>query len=108
MNSDIKLDADGDGWVTVETNVLRSSSSDFMLDCPPRRKGSNEFRRALVHNENDGLTVNFAGDYPGGVTIDGDLTVADDLVVQDNLTVGRSAAMRPTISPIAPDRSVPL
>ena len=29
------------------------------------------FRRALVHDESDGLTINFNNDYPGGVTVGG-------------------------------------
>jgi hypothetical protein len=81
--SDIKLDADGDGWVTVETDVLKSSASDFMVDCPPRRKGPSDYRRALVHNVDDGLTLNFAGDYPDGVTVDSRLEVHGDLQVRN-------------------------
>jgi hypothetical protein len=42
-----------------------------MLDFPARRIGPNPFRRALVHNQSDGLTVNFNGDYPGGITLNG-------------------------------------
>ena len=67
MSSDIKLDAQDDGWVTIETNVLQSNSSDFILDNSARRQSAGGFRRALVHDETDGLTVNFAGDYPSGV-----------------------------------------
>jgi NDP-sugar pyrophosphorylase family protein len=73
MNSDIKLDAENDGWVTIESNVLKANSSDFMLDNSSRRTTPEGHRRALVHNEKDGLTVNFNGDYPGGVTIEGEV-----------------------------------
>jgi len=31
---------------------------------------------SLVHDQNDGLTINFNGDYPGGVTVVGELVVA--------------------------------
>lgn len=75
MNSDIKLDAEGDGWVTIESNVMKVNSSDFMLDNSSRRKDTEGFRRALVHNEDDGLTINFAGDYPGNVIIEGGASI---------------------------------
>jgi len=42
-----------------------------MLDSPERRKGNKPFRRALVHDQSDGLTINFGGDYEGGVRIVG-------------------------------------
>ena len=47
-----------------------------MLDSPLRRQpGSGPRRRALVHDAQDGLTINFDGDYPGGVTVVGNLVV---------------------------------
>ena len=85
MNSDIKLDGEGDGWVTIESEVLKANSSDFMLDNSSRRKNTDGFRRALVHNENDGLSVNFNGDYPGGVKIGGNTTVEGGLTVVGRL-----------------------
>lgn len=71
--SDIRLD-DGpedqvDGWVTVETHVLNVHGSTLILDEPGRRKKNAGYRRALVHNENDGITINYDDDYPDGVTI---------------------------------------
>ena len=69
MTADIKLD---ENFVTVEGQALKSQTLDFMLDHPDRRKSSTpEYRRALVHDQNDGLTMNYEGDYPGGVTIFG-------------------------------------
>jgi hypothetical protein len=57
--------------VTVLCDNLLVQGHDLLLDSPARRKkGSSRFRRALVHDQNDGLTLNFANDYPGGVTID--------------------------------------
>jgi hypothetical protein len=51
---------------------VKVTAADFMLDSPERRKGSNPpHRRALVHNESDGLTVNFNEDYPGGIILNG-------------------------------------
>jgi hypothetical protein len=73
MTSDIKLNDGRDGtWVTVEGNVMNVKTADIILDSPSRR-GANggPFRRALVHDQGDGLTINFANDYPGGVTING-------------------------------------
>ena len=57
--------------VTVLCENLKVQGHDLLLDSPARRKAGSSppFRRALVHDQNDGLTVNFANDYPGGVTI---------------------------------------
>lgn len=70
MTSDIRLD-EGDGtWVVVQGRVLKTEGSDLMLDAPERRAGhAGPHRRALVHDGGDRLTVNFAGDYTGGVTV---------------------------------------
>jgi hypothetical protein len=72
MANDIKLEGDVDkDFMELTARVVKAISSDFMLDMPDRRKGGGPFRRALVHDENDGLTINFSGDYPGGVTLIG-------------------------------------
>jgi hypothetical protein len=66
--SDVVLD-DGE-QVTVLCNNLNVQGHDLLLDSPARRKPNGpQFRRALVHDQNDGLTVNFGGDYPGGVSV---------------------------------------
>lgn len=45
---------------------------DLCVDATDRRKDTTTpHRRALVHDFEDGLTVNWGGDYPGGVTING-------------------------------------
>ena len=63
--------------VTIACNRMDVTGSDVVLDSPARRKpGGPTFRRALVHDENDGLSINFANDYPGGVTV-GDVRVLD-------------------------------
>jgi hypothetical protein len=78
MPTDIKLD-EGDGnWMHLECNVVKITASDFMLDSSGRKQSAGH-RRALVHDQQDGLTINFNGDYPGGVTVDGSLTVSGDL-----------------------------
>ena len=69
MTTDLRLD-DVDGtYVVVEGSVLKATTTDFMLDSPTRHSNNHQFRRALVHNQQDGLTINYNNDYPGGVTI---------------------------------------
>lgn len=66
--SDIKLLDDFDGQVKVE-------APDFCVDGGQGRRGiyatTGAYRRALVHEGGDKLTVNFGFDYHGGVTING-------------------------------------
>jgi hypothetical protein len=70
MSTDIKLDnGQNQDWVTIEAAALQVQASDVVLDQPTRRINHSGFRRALVHDFGDGLTMNFNGDYPGGVTI---------------------------------------
>jgi len=60
-------------FAIVQAPVLKVEGQDFMLDSAERRKSPTPpFRRALVHDQNDGLTLNFNSDYPGGVTINGE------------------------------------
>lgn len=71
MATDIRLD-DGPAasWITAETPVLKVEGADFMLDSKDRRGGALAgYRRALVHSQGDSLTINFNGDYTGGVYI---------------------------------------
>jgi hypothetical protein len=70
MSSDIVLnDGETRDWVTIDGAVLAHRGSDLMVDAAARRKSTGGFRRALVHTQDDGLALNFNGDYPGGVTI---------------------------------------
>lgn len=71
MATDIRLDDDAaERWVTIDAGVLNVTGSDLLLDSPARRRGGGaRFRRALVHDANDGLTINFDDDYSGGVRI---------------------------------------
>lgn len=71
MATDIRLD-DGptENWVAVDAPVLKVEGSDFILDSETRRgDATSGYRRALVHSAGDTLTVNFNGDYTGGVII---------------------------------------
>ena len=80
MATDIKLDQQGGGWILVESAVVKCTASDLMLDAPARRGGGGgPHRRALVHDASDGLTINFAHDYRGGVTVVGNLAVTGDV-----------------------------
>lgn len=68
--SDVVLD--GDAQVTVLCENLNVLGHDVLIDAAARRSSNGpRFRRALVHDEGDGLTVNFGNDYPGGVTLNG-------------------------------------
>jgi hypothetical protein len=83
MATDIILN-EGDGsWVVIDAHVVKATASDLMVDAPSRRNGGGPYRRALVHNQDDGLTVNFNGDYPAGVTVNGPAVkiVGSDLLV---------------------------
>ena len=71
MASDIKLM--DRGIVQIEGDELFLQTHDIKLDSPERRSGSGH-RRALVHDHEDGLTINYNGDYPGGVKIKGTTT----------------------------------
>ena len=71
MATDVKLDQVDGSFLVLEGRVVKANAADFMLDFPARRIKPNPFRRALVHNQSDGLTVNFNGDYPGGITLNG-------------------------------------
>jgi hypothetical protein len=67
--TDILLDAADGTFVTVDARVLKAMASDFILDYPSYHSNRHVPRRALVHNQQDGLTINYNRDYPGGVTI---------------------------------------
>lgn len=69
MSTDIVLDQGNGNWIEVQAAVLKVNGADLMLDSAPRRNGNKGHRRALVHSEGDSLTINFNGDYPGGVVI---------------------------------------
>ena len=80
MATDIKLDQQGGSWVVVESAVLKTTATDVMIDSPSRRGNRpGPHRRALVHDAQDGLTINFNGDYTGGVTVAGKLVVTGEI-----------------------------
>jgi hypothetical protein len=72
MQSDIHLNGN---WLVLEGTWIKLRSLDLMLDSPSRRRNNTGHRRALVHDPQDGLTINYAKDYPGGVTIQGEVSL---------------------------------
>ena len=67
--ADVQLDIGGDDWVTVSGAAVHVTAADLMLDNGDRRGGHPGHRRALVHDEGDALTLNFNGDYTGGLRL---------------------------------------
>lgn len=63
-----------EGWTTL-------TYPDLKIDHAPRRTSAGGYRRALVHDFDDGLTVNWSEDYPGGVTIRGQVKMPQELHV---------------------------
>ena len=61
--------------LTLEGNTVKLAAPDLQIDHQPRRVSQTGSRRALVHGFNDKLVINFNKDYPGGVTIRGDVYV---------------------------------
>jgi hypothetical protein len=99
MPTDIKLDQQGGNWLILEGSVLKTTAADLMLDSPARRRGGpSPHRRALVHDAQDGLTINFAGDYPGGVTVTGNLAVTGDLNLAGTALSGTIASLQSAIA----------
>ncbi len=78
MPTDILLDQRNGNWLQLDAAAVHVRAADLMLDHPQRRKPgrSKPHRRALVHDADDGLTINFNNDYPGGVTINGVTRIA--------------------------------
>lgn len=115
--SDLKLEDDPDR-VILEGAIVMVTAADFVLDNASRRRADADpavQRRALVHDQHDGLTVNYHRDYPGGVTIrggahggialDGTITVSGDILVrhQPPLQASKQAVHHPGSAPgVAP------
>lgn len=72
--SDIKFVGEN---VHIEGNVLKVTCFDIELDNAGRRSSAAGKRRAFVHDFQDGLTLNWAQDYPGGITLNGKVSVGE-------------------------------
>ena len=72
---------------------MKVQGPDLLLDYVPRRRpdGPN-LRRALVHDQHDGLTLNFNNDYPGAVRINDVRTLEFLIFHEDEITVDGSPA----------------
>jgi hypothetical protein len=76
MPTDIRLNqGDNADHLVIDANVIEGRAADFELNSPERYKGGDPHRRALVHDQRDGLTINYNGDYPGGVSVMGTLNL---------------------------------
>jgi hypothetical protein len=82
--------------VVVEGWALLVKGSDLKLDAAGRRDPANTapYRRALVHDENDLLTLNFAGDY-SSVKIGSSALVDGSVSIHGNLLVNQVILRRP-------------
>ncbi len=74
MGSDIILENDK---VRVQGKIA-VNGPDVEVDSADRRKNTRGFRRAMVHDFGDGLTINWDKDYPGGITMYGRTAVTDN------------------------------
>jgi hypothetical protein len=81
--------------IEVTCSNFNVHGSDLTLDSPARRKpGGPRLRRALVHDESDGLTLNFNADYPGGVSVSGPLALRGNVSL-DLAELGHTAKIPP-------------
>lgn len=84
--TDIRLDhvrayVEAKDIVLVDRERMKKPpADDDKLDKEPN------LRRALVHNPDDGLTINWHGDYPGDVRVDSNFTVDPNLFVKNVAT----------------------
>lgn len=77
MTIDVRLEGDrvivlADGASAAGADRVVAETADLEVNLPSRRsKTSSTMRRAVVHDWGDRLTLNWGGDYPGGVRIEG-------------------------------------
>lgn len=63
----------------LRDHTIHLSAADLMLEFASRRTEVGEHRRALTHDYTDGLTLNWARDYPGGITLLGPVRIPDEV-----------------------------
>ena len=66
MATDVVLDQE---TIKLIADFLEFRGVDVRIDNPGRRRGGGNYRRAVVHDFQDGITLNWERDYPGGVTV---------------------------------------
>lgn len=69
MSTDIILDDVDGNCVTFKSDTLKTTAAEITIDSPARHSTRYGHRRAIVHDTDDGLTLNFGNDYPGGLTL---------------------------------------
>ena len=77
--------SNGDSDIKLLQGQVKVEAPDLCVDSIARRKNSTQHRRALVHDFNDGLTINYANDYPAGVTISGAVNIGNATINKVNL-----------------------
>jgi hypothetical protein len=75
--------------IIAKNNQLKVKCWDFILDWPDNRKGSAQFRRALVHQNDDKLVINYGGDYSAGIKLDGRVEIPDMLTLGSSLRLSK-------------------
>lgn len=99
MATDIKLD---ESQVTIEAFTFKVEGADLKLDSTERRSGAGgEHRRALVHGPGDALVLNWAGDYTGGVYLNGRTFALGDVAVNTGKWPSNVRAADGRIEPLA-------
>lgn len=88
--------------VTGTGRRMFTDGTDLILDNDSRRNGATgAARRALVHSAGDVLSVNFGGDYTGGVALAGPLAVSGATTISGTATATGPVHMGcPTTYPI--------
>ncbi len=80
-NGNINVNLNGI-WKRLKVQgVIENSGADFILGTSDgRNQGKRPYNRALVHAGNDQLIINYAGDFEGGVNIQGPSTIINGSV----------------------------
>ena len=79
----------------LETNNLHMKGHDLQINNDSRKGKGTGPRRALVHDGGDTLTINYGGDYKGGVRIKSNARVDGDLRVTGKTHLKTSTYWKP-------------
>ena len=87
---------------------ITQSGSDFKLYNTARAAGNTHAGRALVHAAGDKLTINYAGDYSGGVEVRGKVIASDQttaIINSNNKALTTKEYVATEIAKVHPDLS---